>query len=419
MDPETMIALSDAVSKKSKRVAELMAIKAERSLSRRERAEMTTIAAEIEELRKQVDVDPRALQWNARIATRGDKDGNTTLTREQGVADWLRERGEYRSGLGGLSEDDREHLSIGKMVRGAVTGNWKDAELEQRAMSESVLANGGYALGPELSARVIDRVRNQMQVMRAGATTVPMQTQQMYLARLSGPASASWKVESQPIADSTPTFERIVLTAKTLPVLVKISAELFEDLSPEATATIERELSLTLSLELDRACLRGSGVDPEPTGIRNQSGVTITSLGGSGATPNWDNMIDAVAAVRAGNIEPDAILWASRTQQTLDKVKDSQQRYLVPPVSLAEIPRLVTNQIPTNLTAGANTDASEIYVGRWSDLLVGIRTDLRFQVRVLNERYIDNLEYGLLCFIRADTALAHPAAFNVVTGVRP
>ena len=131
MDPETMIALSDAVSKKSKRVAELMAIKAERSLSRRERAEMTTIAAEIEELRKQVDVDPRALQWNARIATRGDKDGNTTLTREQGVADWLRERGEYRSGLGGLSEDDREHLSIGKMVRGAVTGNWKDAELEQ------------------------------------------------------------------------------------------------------------------------------------------------------------------------------------------------------------------------------------------------------------------------------------------------
>ena len=241
----------------------------------------------------------------------------------------------------------------------------------------------------------------------------------MYLARLSGPASASWKVESQPIADSTPTFERIVLTAKTLPVLVKISAELFEDLSPEATATIERELSLTLSLELDRACLRGSGVDPEPTGIRNQSGVTITSLGGSGATPNWDNMIDAVAAVRAGNIEPDAILWASRTQQTLDKVKDSQQRYLVPPVSLAEIPRLVTNQIPTNLTAGANTDASEIYVGRWSDLLVGIRTDLRFQVRVLNERYIDNLEYGLLCFIRADTALAHPAAFNVVTGVRP
>jgi HK97 family phage major capsid protein len=71
------------------------------------------------------------------------------------------------------------------------------------------------------------------------------------------------------------------------------------------------------------------------------------------------------------------------------------------------------------LTAGANSDASEIYVGRWSDLLVGIRTDLRFQVRVLNERFIDNLQYGLLCYLRADVALAHPAAFNVVTGARP
>jgi HK97 family phage major capsid protein len=177
-------------------------------------------------------------------------------------------------------------------------------------------------------------------------------------------------------------------------------------------------MSLALSLELDRACLRGSGVDPEPSGIRNQSGVTITSVGASGATPTWDNVIDAVATIRASNIEPDAILWASRTQQTLDKAKDSQQRYLEPPGSVSAIPRLVTNQIPTNLTAGGNTDASEIFVGRWPGLLVGIRTDLRFQVRVLNERFIDNLKYGLLCYLRADVALVHPTAFNVVTGVR-
>jgi HK97 family phage major capsid protein len=286
-------------------------------------------------------------------------------------------------------------------------------------MSENVLADGGYALGPELSARVIDRVRNAMQVMKAGATTVPMTTQQMYLARMAGGADVSWKVEGSPIADSTPTFERITLTAKTLPVLVKISAELFEDASPEAMDTIERELSLALSLELDRACLRGSGVDPEPTGIRNTSGVTLTSLGANGATPGWDNVIDAVAAVRAANIEPDGILWASRTQQTMDKLKDGMNRYLEPPSSLATVPRLVTNQIPVDLAAGTNSDASEIYVGRWTDLLVGIRTDMRFQVRVLNERYIDNLQYGLLCYLRADVALAHPQAFNVLTGVRP
>lgn len=422
MTPEKMLEIAGAVSSRFERLAEIR-VKAKeegRDLSRREAAEVAKIQKEAQQLREQIDVDPRALQWNGRTATRGDADGNAnTLTREQRVADWLRDRGDYRNGLGGLNDDGREHLSLGKMVRGAVTGNWRDAELEQRAMSESVLANGGYALAPDLSARVIDRLRNSMQVMALGATTVPMLTQQLYLARLAGGAAVSWKAEGQPITDSTPTFERVVLTAKTLPVLVKISVELFEDASPEAMETIEREISLALSLELDRACLRGSGIDPEPTGIRNASGVTITSLGANGATPSWDNVIDAVSTVRSANIEPDGILWASRTQQTFDKFKDSMGRYLEAPSSLAEIPRLVTNQIPTNLTAGTNNDASEIYVGRWSDVLVGIRTDLRFQVRQLNERFIDDLQYGLLCHLRADTALAHPAAFNVVTGVRP
>jgi HK97 family phage major capsid protein len=211
----------------------------------------------------------------------------------------------------------------------------------------------------------------------------------------------------------------MTLTAKTLPCLVRISAELLEDLSPEATDTIENELGLALSLELDRACLRGSGLDPEPTGIRNAAGVTVTSLGANGATPSWDSVIDAVSTVRAANIEPDAILWAPRTQQTFDKVKDLQNRYLEPPTSLSAVPRLVTNQIPTDMTVGTSTDCSELYIGRWSDVLVGIRTDLRFQVRVLDERYIDNLQYGLLVYLRADVALAHPQSFNVVTGVRP
>jgi hypothetical protein len=51
------------------------------------------------------------------------------------------------------------------------------------------------------------------------------------------------------------------------------------------------------------------------------------------------------------------------------------------------------------------------------ELLVGIRTDLRFQVRVLTERFADTLEVGLLTYLRADVQLQHPEGFNVITGV--
>lgn len=151
----------------------------------------------------------------------------------------------------------------------------------------------------------------------------------------------------------------------------------------------------------------------------NQSGVTITSLGANGAIPTyWDTLLDAVGAVRARNIEPTGVLWASRTEQYHAKLKTSTGAYAEPPSSINGIARLSTNQIPTNLSVGSSSDCSEIYVGRWSDLLVGIRTDMRFDVRLLSERYIDNLQYGLLCYLRADVQVAHPASFNVVTGVR-
>jgi hypothetical protein len=50
--------------------------------------------------------------------------------------------------------------------------------------------------------------------------------------------------------------------------------------------------------------------------------------------------------------------------------------------------------------------------------MVGIRTDLRF-ARVLDQRFADTLEIGLLAYLRADVQLQHPEGFNVITGVRP
>jgi HK97 family phage major capsid protein len=425
MDTEQLLAAKRELLHKAQRMGEIVGrAKAEnRSLSRRERAEIDTIHAETEALRRRLkpyEFDPRRAQGD--ISPAHDRERSDVLAPEERVSDWLRDRGRLPAGNQFERWDEGDDgLRFGKLIRGAVTGNWTDAEGERRALGENVLGDGGYLLGPDLSATVIDRVRNQMRVMEAGARTIPLSTEQTYMARLaSGTSPVAWHAESGLVNTSDMGFERVVFTAKTLPVIVKISAELFEDLSPEATTTIEDEISLALSLELDRACLRGSGIDPEPQGVLNQPGVTLTSLGANGASPNyWDTAVDAVSVVRNNNIEPDAILWASRTQQTHDKFKTSIGSYTEPPASIAAIPRLVTNQIPTNLTVGGSSDCSEIYVGRFSDLMVGIRTDMRFQVRVLTERYIDNLEYGLLVYLRGDVQLAHPQAFNVVTGVRP
>jgi len=416
---DNLLALHTERRAKLRRSREILdtAERAGRDLSRRESAEYATLERDLTRLSREIPAfDPRLAQATPFGGTGREPDGDVGLRPEQRVADWLRDNGDNTSVR---DLDAPERYSLGAMVRGAVTGRWDGAEPEQRALSESVLADGGYLVPTPLAGQMIDRLRASMQTMQAGATTVPMTAATLNLARLATGATVSWKAEGQPIVESQPGFERLTLTAHTLPIVIRLSAELFEDLSPEANDLIEREISLALSLEVDRACLRGAGVGAEPTGVRNQAGVTLTSLGANGNTPaGWDTLTDAVSVVRGANVEPTAVLWASRTQQSHDKMKSSIGTYVAPPASIATIPRLTTNQIPTNLTVGSSNDCSEIYVGKWSDLLVGIRTDMRFQVRVLDQRYIDNLQYGLLCHLRADVAVAHPLSFNVVTGVR-
>lgn len=84
---------------------------------------------------------------------------------------------------------------------------------------------------------------------------------------------------------------------------------------------------------------------------------------------------------------------------------------------LTDIPRLTTNQIPTNLTVGTSSNCSEVYVGQWDRCWVGMRTELL--MTPLTERYADLGQIAWVCWLRADVQLAQPAAFNVITGIRP
>jgi HK97 family phage major capsid protein len=200
---------------------------------------------------------------------------------------------------------------------------------------------------------------------------------------------------------------------------VKLSVELFEDADPSSEDVIARSFAGQVALELDRVALRGTGTPPEPRGVVNQTGVTLTTHGANGALiTNYDFHLDAVGAVRAANFEPNAQIQAPRTATSLSKLKEATTNaYMAPPAGLAGIPRLNSKQVPINLTVGTSTDCSEIYTADWSNLLVGIRTD--FQLLFLRERFIaDALQYAFLAYLRADIQLAQPTAFVVDTGVR-
>ena len=335
----------------------------------------------------------------------------TVLTREQSVADWCRHRG-----VPGFDEP----LSLGRYLRGIATGNWDGAEHE-RAMSVATATAGGHLVPAPLSARVIDLARNATRVFQAGAITVPMTASTLKLARLTGEGTPGWKTENAAItANADLAFDAVTFTARTLTRVVTLSLELAEDADPSSDEVIARSFAAQMAVELDRAALRGTGTPPEPRGVVNQTGVTLTAHGAAGTvistTTAYDWHLDAVGAVRAAGFEPNAHIQAPRTSTSLSKLREATtSAYLAPPPSM--LPMLTTKSVPITLTVGASTDTSEIYTAQWDQLMVGIRTD--FTLLPLRERYIaDNLQYAFLAYLRADVQLAQPTAFVVDTGVR-
>jgi HK97 family phage major capsid protein len=302
-------------------------------------------------------------------------------------------------------------VSIGKILRGVITGSWVDADNEKRTMLGIDSTSGGFLLNPALSSIIIDRARNMSSVFRAGATFIPMEDRELHIAKVTSDPTAYWTGEGATIQTSEAAFGQIRLYAKKLACLVPISIELFED-TPNGTQVVENAVMQAMALELDRACLRGT----DPVGIRNQSGVNVISSVGA---PTYDYIGDAMEDIEENNGMANAWILNARDNASFRLYKDGNGMWLRPPEDVAQLTKLVSNQIPSNLGSGANE--SEIYVGQFSDCYIGIRTQAQLEIfRSGGTATVDAVSQALVwvrCLLRADINLAHANHFTVLTGV--
>lgn len=364
--------------------------------------------AEAEEWREKQGATPigSSLGDAVRIPSQRGRGGVPVLRSTDKLADYVRSQGHSAAG----------QLSFGKMIRGQLLGDWRGADLERRALLESNAGSGGVLVPAPLAAQVLDLARAKTRVFQAGAQTVPMDSAKLTIGRQASDPSVGWFSEAQVMAESDLTFDTVELKAKTLRCLVKFSIEMLGDVDNIDTIA-SNAVSQAMALKLDAAALRGSGVDPEPKGLRNQTGVTIVDVGANGAAPTWDMFIDGIEAVRGSNFEPNASIHAVRTEVDLARLKDSTGQYLRPPAILDGLSRLDSTSIPIDLDHGTATNASEAYVGQWDQLLVGMRTD--FQIQPINELYADTAERAIFCYLRADFVPARAEAFAILDGIVP
>jgi HK97 family phage major capsid protein len=144
--------------------------------------------------------------------------------------------------------------------------------------------------------------------------------------------------------------------------------------------------------------------------------ATEISMGtNGGALSSYAKILDGVQAVEDANASVNALVMAPRTARTINGFLDTTTQPLRRPDNLVNIPFHSTTAVPVNMTRGSGSALSSIYMGDFSRLWFGIRTELR--VEVLREAFAGNLQYGFLAYLRADVQASHESAFAVVRGI--
>ena len=335
--------------------------------------------------------------WGYDCAVNGDE--AFALRSDQPMTAWAAARG----------AEDYADLSLGRYFRSMAIGAKTD--VERRALSEGTDSAGGFTVPTILSSQLIDALRAASVVQRAGAQTVPLTSDNQSIAKVASDPAPAFRNEAAAVAESDPTFSAVTFTPRSLMVMVKVSRELLDD-SLNIGSALPNMITAAMAAEMDRVALEGTGVAPQPTGLRLQSGIGNTAL--NAALTSYAPLLTAQTGILTANGGPvNAIIAHPRDAGTLAGLTDTTGQPLNVPPAIAGVPMLTTSSIQVD--AGSGNDESNIYVGNFANLMIGMRNDIR--VEVLRERFADTHQYAFVAHMRFDIAIAHAASFHKISGI--
>jgi HK97 family phage major capsid protein len=247
----------------------------------------------------------------------------------------------------------------GIMLPAEVLRNWKR---DLNSADEAALFTDDFR-GNEF----IDVLRNSSSVMQAGARMLGGLSGDVKIPKKTAAAAAAWiATEGGASSESEMTVGSVSLAPKTLGAFTDVTRQLMIQSSLDVEALIREDLAQALAIAIDKAGLEGTGLNGQPTGILNTSGVnSVTSF--AAANPTFAEVVSLETALAEDNalmgnlgyILPAGMYGALKTTE---KASNTAQFVVEPGGSINGYRGIVSNQA----TAG------NLYFGNFSDLLIGM-----------------------------------------------
>jgi HK97 family phage major capsid protein len=287
----------------------------------------------------------------------------------------------------------------------------------EAAMREVRSASGGSnLLDSYLSAVVLEVMLEKSHLAKAGMKIMPMLADTHKFGRISDYPSFSWLAAGATQSEQSLTFDAVSLSAKTLRSWTRVDREFLQS-AVNASQVLQRAFSQSGANEIDRCGLEGSGTGQEPSGVATISGVSSYSMGTNGAAmTNYDPFIEISKVILEANGSiPNTAIMAPSRWATINKLKEATTNApLARPEAIKDWSFLETAKINTARTQGSSSVASNVYVGNFDLLTLGVRLNL--EVGFVNTDAATN-SVDILAAFRGDFATEYAPGLGKIIGV--
>lgn len=325
--------------------------------------------------------------------------------------------------------------TFGTMIRAIATGNLHGVTPEIRAtMERGVNTAGGFTLDEDLAAGVIDMIRSKNRVIQAGAETVNITGHSLRFVTVTKDPEPQFRNEGAPAAFNESTFGTFSMAPKSAAVIVPFTEELLEDSALNIESVVKRQLSEAFARKIDLVALYGSGVSPEPRGLMNWPGVPeIEATDANGDLPTYGKFSDAYYRLIANDAPENAVsaIYHPHVAARIDRLVDNTGQPLQAPRSFGLISHYTTTAVKRDEEQGTLPTATRIFMGDFSNMLIGMRKTLTFQISREAAALVDaagggdpkvvsafrNFQIWLRASIRFDVAVIRPGQFIMTTGI--
>jgi len=262
-------------------------------------------------------------------------------------------------------------------------------ELDTKAMSTAVNADGGYLVDPQTS-ETVKSILNSTASIRSIASVVNVEATSYDVLIDTTDIGAGWADETTATAETaTPQIDRITIPLHELSALPKASQRLLDDSAFDIEGWLAGRIADKFARAEASAFINGDGVD-KPTGILTKTTVDNASwswgnigyvpTGTAGGVGSVDAIVDLVYALGAQYRANGTFIMNSKTAGIVRKMKDADGRFMWSdglaagePARLMGYPVVVAEDMPD-----AATDSMSIAFGDFgAGYTVAERPDLR------------------------------------------